>query len=100
MIIGTLEKNGEAYFGKVSVQPEVEFSISVKPTEGESENEKAPSHRIYGKGGADLGAAWSKTSQSGNSYLQLKLDWPMLPDAIRANLIEQNGKHVLIWNRD
>ncbi|ODT79408.1 MAG: hypothetical protein ABS76_19655 [Pelagibacterium sp. SCN 64-44] len=62
--------------------------------------ENAPSHRVF-VGKAEIGAAWSKTSNEGRSYLGLKLDDPSFSNPIYANLFEdEEGKtYSLIWSR-
>ena len=52
-------------------------------------------------GRAEIGAAWSKTSNEGRGYLGLKLDDPSFNAPIYANLFDdEDGKgHSLIWSR-
>jgi uncharacterized protein (DUF736 family) len=65
----------------------------------EKANDKAPDYRVYA-GGAEIGAAWSKTSESDKPYLSVKLDDPSFPNPIFARLVEvKDGKHQLIWSR-
>lgn len=62
--------------------------------------ENAPSHRVF-VGRAEIGAAWSKTSNEGRSYLSLKVDDPSFSNPIYANLFEDEDgdAHSLIWSR-
>ena len=39
------------------------------------------------------------SKKGGNPYLSVKIDDPSFVAAIYANLVEQDGKHVLIWSR-
>lgn len=50
---------------------------------------------------AEIGAAWSKTSNEGRDYLGLKLDDPSFTGPIYANLFadEDGDTHSLIWSR-
>jgi len=71
----------------------------VIPDEGRT-SDKAPSHRIM-VGRAEIGAAWSKTSNEGRDYLGLKLDDPSFTAPIYANLFadEDGGTYSLICSR-
>ncbi|MCP8883374.1 DUF736 domain-containing protein [Devosia sp. XJ19-1] len=62
--------------------------------------ENAPSHRVF-VGRAEIGAAWSKTSNEGRNYLSLKVDDPSFSNPIYANLFEDEDgdTHSLIWSR-
>ncbi|MER8734222.1 DUF736 domain-containing protein [Mesorhizobium sp. M1227] len=62
--------------------------------------ENAPSHRVF-VGRIEIGAAWSKQSNEGRSYLGLKLDDPSFTAPIYANLVEgEDGQgYSLIWSR-
>jgi uncharacterized protein (DUF736 family) len=62
--------------------------------------ENAPSHRVQ-VGRAEIGAAWSKTSNEGRDYLGLKLDDPSFNAPIYANLFndEEGEAFSLIWSR-
>lgn len=64
-----------------------------------TDNEKAPDYRIFNDQGVDLGAAWCKTNKEDNPYIAVKLEDPILPEPIYANLVEQDGSHALIWVR-
>ncbi|MBZ9857490.1 DUF736 domain-containing protein [Mesorhizobium sp. CA13] len=65
-----------------------------------SSGENAPSHRVF-VGRIEIGAAWSKQSNEGRSYLGLKLDDPSFTAPIYANLVEgEDGQgYSLIWSR-
>jgi uncharacterized protein (DUF736 family) len=65
-----------------------------------SDNENAPSHRVF-VGRAEIGAAWTKTSNEGREYLSVKLDDPSFTAPIFANLFDdEDGKSFnLIWSR-
>ena len=47
----------------------------------------ASSHRVF-VGRAEIGAAWSKTSNENRDYLSLKLDHPGFAQPIHANLFD------------
>jgi len=104
MIIGNFQKEGDSFFGNIQTMTQ-NVAASIKPVKGNGK-EGSPTHRIYAKArsGNEIGAAWSQHSdKTGKDYLSLKLDDPYLPEPIRANLIEpegQDGKFILMWNRE
>jgi uncharacterized protein (DUF736 family) len=63
-------------------------------------NDNAPSHRVL-VNRAEIGAAWSKTSNEGRDYLAVKLDDPSFNAPIYANLFDDEGgeSFSLIWSR-
>jgi uncharacterized protein (DUF736 family) len=52
--------------------------------------------------GIQVGAAWKKTGKgSGKPYLSVKLDSPFLTEPVNCALMPQDdGSHILVWNRD
>ena len=97
--IGSFTKSGESYKGEI-----VTMSVQTKNvrivSEEASENENAPTHRVF-VGRAEIGAAWTKTSNEGRAYLSVKLDDPTFTAPIFANLFDdEDGKtYNLIWSR-
>ena len=70
--------------------------ITVTPTNADGEN--TPDFRVM-TGKSEIGAGWVRKSKKGKEYICLKLDDPIFAAPVYANLIERDGKHVLIWNR-
>ncbi len=98
--IGTFKKTGNnEYTGEI-----VTLSLQTKNvrivSEARANGENAPSHRVF-VGRAEIGAAWSKTSNEGRAYLGLKLDDPSFNAPIYANLFddEEGEGFSLIWSR-
>ncbi len=98
--IGTFKKTGNnEYTGEI-----VTLSLQTKNvrivSEARATGENAPSHRVF-VGRAEIGAAWSKTSNEGRAYLGLKLDDPSFNAPIYANLFddEEGEGFSLIWSR-
>ena len=98
--IGTFKKTGNnEYTGEI-----VTLSLQTKNvrivSEARATGENAPSHRVF-VGRAEIGAAWSKTSNEGRAYLGLKLDDPSFNAPIYANLFDdEDGEGFsLIWSR-
>ena len=98
--IGTFKKTGNnEYTGEI-----VTLSLQTKNVrivaEARATGENAPSHRVF-VGRAEIGAAWSKTSNEGRAYLGLKLDDPSFNAPIYANLFDDDEGEgfSLIWSR-
>ena len=98
--IGTFKKTGNnEYTGEI-----VTLSLQTKNvrivSEARATGENAPSHRVF-VGRAEIGAAWSKTSNEGRAYLGLKLDDPSFNAPIYANLfdVDEGEGFSLIWSR-
>jgi len=97
--IGTFKKSGNDYTGDIVTLSVQAKGVRIVP-ETNRANDNAPSHRVM-VGKAEIGAAWSKTSNEGREYLGLKLDDPSFNAPIYANLFddEDQGTYSLIWSR-
>jgi uncharacterized protein (DUF736 family) len=97
--IGTFKKTGNDYTGEIVTLNLQTKNVRIVPDDGRT-SDKAPSHRVM-VGRAEIGAAWSKTSNEGRDYLGLKLDDPSFTAPIYANLFadEDGGTYSLIWSR-
>lgn len=97
--IGSFKKSGNDYQGEIVTMSLQKKSVRIVAEEA-SENEKAPSHRVF-VGRAEIGAAWLKTSKEDREYLSIKLDDPSFAAPIFATLFaDEDGKtHNLIWTR-
>ena len=81
--IGTFKKNGSNEFSGEIVTLSVQAKgVRIVPDTNRS-GDNAPSHRVY-VGRAEIGAAWSKTSNEDREYLGLKLDDPSFTAPIYA----------------
>ena len=98
--IGTFKKNGSNEFSGEIVTLSVQAKGVRIVLEANRANENAPSHRVM-VGRAEIGAAWTKTSNEGRDYLGLKLDDPSFNAPIYANLFddEDGDTYSLIWSR-
>jgi len=97
--IGTFKKSGNEYTGEIVTLSVQARNVRIVPeTKGNGDN--APSHRVL-VGRAEIGAAWTKKSNEGRSYLGLKLDDPSFTAPIYANLFDdEDGEgYSLIWSR-
>ena len=98
--IGTFKKTGNNEFnGEIVTLSLQTKNVRIVP-EARATGENAPSHRVF-VGRAEIGAAWSKTSNEGRAYLGLKLDDPSFNAPIYANLFddEEGEGYSLIWSR-
>ena len=98
--IGTFKKSGDSnYTGEIVTMSLQKKNVTIVAEEP-SENENAPSHRVF-VGRAEIGAAWSKTSKEDREYLSIKLDDPSFTAPIFASLFaDEDGKTFnLIWSR-
>jgi len=97
--IGSFTKSGESYKGEIVTMSVQTKNVRIVPEEA-SENENAPTHRVF-VGRAEIGAAWTKTSKEDRPYLSVKLDDPSFTAPIFANLFDdEDGKTFnLIWSR-
>ena len=98
--IGTFKKIGtNEYTGDIVTLSVQAKNVRIVP-EANRTGENAPSHRVF-VGRAEIGAAWSKTSNEGRAYLGLKLDDPSFNAPIYANLFddEEGEGFSLIWSR-
>ena len=97
--IGTFKKTGNEFTGEIVTLSLQTKNVRIVP-EARASGENAPSHRVF-VGRAEIGAAWSKTSNEGRAYLGLKLDDPSFNAPIYANLFddEEGEGFSLIWSR-
>ncbi|WP_027061109.1 DUF736 domain-containing protein [Mesorhizobium loti] len=97
--IGTFKKSGNEFTGEIVTLSLQTKNVRIVP-ESRQVGENAPSHRVF-VGRAEIGAAWSKTSNEGRDYLGLKLDDPSFNAPIYANLFddEEGEGFSLIWSR-
>jgi len=97
--IGTFKKVGNEFQGEIVTLSVQTKGVRVVP-EANRGNDNAPSHRVY-VGRAEIGAAWSKSSNEGREYLSVKLDDPSFNAPIYANLFDdEDGEgYTLIWSR-
>jgi uncharacterized protein (DUF736 family) len=98
-VIGTFKADKDGYAGTIRT---LTLNAKVRVVASDrKETEGAPDFRIF-NGATELGVAWRKTSQtSGESYLRVKLDDPVLPQPIWGALMEatQDGVMRLVWSR-
>ncbi|WP_169546476.1 DUF736 domain-containing protein [Sneathiella aquimaris] len=93
--IGTFTCVNDVFNGELetlTVKAKISIAIITKEKEG------MPDYRVTA-GKSEIGAGWIRKSKGGSEYISIKIDDPVWPAPIYANLIERNGSHKLIWNR-
>lgn len=97
--IGTFTRDESGVFSGAIRTLTLSAKATIRPVE--SDNDKAPDHRVYASAKVEIGAGWTKTArESGTEYLSLKLDDPSLPSPIYAQLVQGDGDEwKLIWSR-
>ena len=94
--IGTFNRDGDQFSGAI-ITLALKAKATIQPIS--KANDQAPDYRVFA-GGAEIGAAWNKTSKGERPYLSVKLDDPSFAGAIYCRLIElETGKHQLVWSR-
>jgi uncharacterized protein (DUF736 family) len=97
-IIANMKKQENGTFeGKLKVAT-LNLQLILKEIEGHDGDNTKPKYRAK-LAGFEAGAGWLKTSEQDNEYVSVQLDSPEFPNPIYANLIEKDGKHILIWSR-
>jgi uncharacterized protein (DUF736 family) len=91
----TREENG-GFTGNIATLT-IKAKVAIKPSAKTVEN--APDYRVYASD-VEIGAAWSKVSETDKPYLAVKLDDPSFADAIFCRLVgKTDGSHLLVWSR-
>lgn len=94
--IGTFTHDGQNFSGTITT-----LALKAKATiqTVDKANAQAPDYRVFA-GGAEVGAAWLKTSKEDRVYLSVKLDDPSFVSPIACRLIEgEDGRYQLLWSR-
>ena len=72
-------------------------NITIEPKEKTHENE--PDFLVLSDK-FEIGCAWKQTSKDKTKeYLNLVLDDPHMKEEIRARLVKQDEKYILLWER-
>lgn len=94
--IGKFTRDGESYTGIINTLA-LKATATIKPNAKKSD--KAPDYRVFASG-AEIGAAWEKTSAGNKPYLSVKLEDPSFAQAILCRLVtSEEGQHHLVWSR-
>jgi uncharacterized protein (DUF736 family) len=96
-ILGTFTKKDGKFNGKIQTLA-LSVSVGILPNTETGGNQ--PAYRVFA-GKFEVGAGWEKTSESsGRDYISVKLDDPIFPAPIYANLMEQeDGTFAMLWSR-
>ncbi len=98
MIIGHFTKTKDGNFtGSITALGAVLPKVTIEAIKADG---KSPNFQVTAQG-ADLGAAWNKTSErTGKGYLSVSLRSPFLAQPVYSALVETDeaGKFALVWN--
>ena len=95
--IGSFTLAAGEYRGEIITLSVQAKNVRIVPEKNASGN--APSHRVFIEA-AEVGAAWSKTTQDDRPYLSVKLDDPSFTAPVFAQLFEgEAGRYDLVWSR-
>ncbi len=103
MIIGnfTYDPENDTYSGAIRTLSFDRPNVQLRPAR--KSGEKDPDYRVVedGPGGrVELGAAWKKRSEKGNSFISVLLDDPALDQGLNAAMFDDRaGLSTLVWNR-
>jgi len=85
---GVLETRKLHDLGSVTIYPYAKSPDSSEPD------------YIVRAGRFQIGRAWKQTTKDGErEYVNVILDDPHMEDEIRARLVKQDDKHILLWER-
>lgn len=93
--IGTFTKTDKGFTGTIETLG-LKAKVALTPLDKSAEG--APDFRVKA-GKSAIGAAWHRTSKSGNAYIAVKLDDPAFPAPIYASLVPQDTGFALLWSR-
>jgi len=96
LTIGTFIKHDHGYTGEIRT---IGLAITAELRAVSNPNPKAPNFIVYADT-VEVGAGWSRTAENGSKFISIKMDDPALPAALNAKLIERDGQHLLMWQRD
>lgn len=96
--IGTMNLNDDGtYTGKIeTIGLDIDLVLIIN--ENKKEGDKQPDFKAI-VGTFEAGAGWKKTSDNENSYISLTLDDPTFLAPINANIVEKDGKQIILWQR-
>jgi uncharacterized protein (DUF736 family) len=97
MIIGTFTKGKKGITGSITTFGAALDNVSFRPIEASG---NGPDYVVEANG-AELGAAWEKTSKAGGKYLSVGFKGPFLSGQVYAALVEStktSGTYSLLWS--
>ena len=85
-------------FGQEGILETRTLKTKIKFVPLKDRSEKQPDYRIL-VGKREIGAAWSRTSKTGDAYLFLKLSDPTQPAPVICNLYRNTSGSAVLWTR-
>jgi len=96
--IGTFYDKGPHFEGTLETRKLNDLgAITIVPFDKTKDSE--PDY-LVNSGRFQIGRAWKQTTKDGESeYLNVLLDDPHFDEEVRARLVRQGDKHILLWER-
>ena len=85
-------------FGQEGTLETLTLKAKVKFVPLKNRSQKQPDYRIL-TGKREIGAAWSRTSKTGDAYLFLKLSDPTQQAPVLCNLYRNATGSAVLWTR-
>ena len=85
-------------FGQEGILETRTLKTKIKFVPLKDRSEKQPDYHILA-GKREIGAAWSRTSKTGDAYLFLKLTDPSQPGPVLCNLYRNATGSAVLWTR-
>jgi len=86
-------------FGQEGTLETLTLKAKVKFVPLKNRSQKQPDYRILTGNKREIGAAWSRTSKTGDAYLFLKLTDPSQPGPVLCNLYRNATGSAVLWTR-
>ena len=86
-------------FGQEGTLETLTLKAKVKFVPLKDRSEKQPNYRILTGNKREIGAAWSRTSKNGDTYLFLKLADPSQQAPVVCNLYRNASGSAVLWTR-
>ena len=103
MLIGTFEKRGDGYAGRLRTLT-WDAAITIVPAQP-SAAENVPEWRRFvgdAASGIEIGAGWNRTGERAGAFIAVQIDDPAFAVPLRANLLrasQKDDEHHLLWSR-
>ncbi len=100
MQIGTFYDNGARLEGLIATRKLNNLgTVIIAPYEKSSPDSSEPDYLVY-TGPFQIGRGWKQITKDGErEYINLIIDAPHMDHEIRARLVQQGDKHILLWER-
>ena len=100
MQIGTFYNKGAHFEGVIETRKLSDLgTVVIAPYEKSSPDSGEPDYLVWAQR-FQIGRGWKQTTRDGEGdYINIILDDPHMDNEIRARLVQQSEKHILLWER-